>query len=509
MRGAASGLVGALALGGCVVGYAGPGDPGQDAETLLERALQDHQLKAAGRRSQGAEEAPADVTVLGSEEIRALGYRTVGQALAGVLGFRDNDDRAYANVGVRGLYVLGDQNTRVLVLLDGHPLNSPSEVGSSKVGEDLGIPMERLDRIEIIRGPASSLYGSNAFLAVVNVVTLEARAEGPGEGRLGVSAGSGGLVDLWGSAALPLGGVRLRLEAGGFRRAGFAQRFPELSAELFPAGLDREERQHAYGVASGAGWSLATYWMSRLQRLPHAPFQSRVGDEGNFYRNRVAFGELRLEPRWGEVQGLARVAWDWNLFSDQLDYDGQRETGQLGRWVDRDLNQGLGGELQVRTPLGEAWHLILGFEQGWHRFRYTLFSPGSENPRQIDYRIRKAYGESEWSPSASFILTLGLQYSELLLDRGRALRNPSRTFVLGRYGGLSAGAAGVPKFDFIIQQWPSCHPKRHISGRTCSIKIDGVGGIDAARIQHSSRNAPRTAANNLSSMLCRQPILFW
>ena len=74
-----------------------------------------------------------------------------------MLGFRSNRDRAYAGLGVRGLYVLGDQNTRVLILLDDHALNGPAEVGSSKVGEDFGIPLDFVERVEVIRGPASTL----------------------------------------------------------------------------------------------------------------------------------------------------------------------------------------------------------------------------------------------------------------------------------------------------------------------------------------------------------------
>jgi len=65
--------------------------------------------------------------------------------------------------------------------------------------------MARIDRIEIIRGPASSLYGNNAFLGVVNVVTLEAGEEGGREMRVGISGGTGGLADLWASLRLPLG----------------------------------------------------------------------------------------------------------------------------------------------------------------------------------------------------------------------------------------------------------------------------------------------------------------
>jgi outer membrane cobalamin receptor len=101
--------------------------------------------------------------------------------------------------------VLGDQNTRVLVLLDGHALNSPAEVGSSKVGEDFGLPIELVDRIEIVRGPASSLYGNNAFLALINVVSVDAAESRNGAFRGALTMGSGGRSEVWMDGGVTLG----------------------------------------------------------------------------------------------------------------------------------------------------------------------------------------------------------------------------------------------------------------------------------------------------------------
>lgn len=429
-------LAGLAALGALSLGA-------QDPEDLLARALGDTQLKAAARRAQGAEEAPADVTVLSGQELRALGYRTLGAALAGVLGFRDNDDRAYANVGIRGVYLLGDQNTRILVLLDGHPLNSPAEVGSSKVGEDFGVPLERVDHVEIIRGPASSLYGANAFLATVNVVTAEATATGGWDQRGAVTAGGGGLLDAWASLRIPGPGFSVNLNVGGLRRRGTSLNLPELSPAPLAADLDRERRSHAYLFIQGARWSFSGYVMDREQRLPQAPFASVVGSPENAYRNRLAFGEFRAEPRFGGTTLLTRVFWDWNRFGDTLVYDGVRDPALTGVWEDLDLDQSLGAELQARRGFGEAWTATGGVEQAWHRFKYTLSGPGTEVPREIWYRIRKVYGEAEWAPSASLGVTFGLQRSELLLDEARSLADPSRTFTLGTYGRWSPRLAGV------------------------------------------------------------------
>jgi len=68
----------------------------------------------------------------------------------------------------------GDYNSRILLLIDGHRTND-NIYNQALVGAEGVIDVDLIDRVEIIRGPGSSLYGSNAFLAVVNIVTKRGR----------------------------------------------------------------------------------------------------------------------------------------------------------------------------------------------------------------------------------------------------------------------------------------------------------------------------------------------
>ena len=79
--------------------------------------------------------------------------------------------------GIRGLQIPGDFNTRILVLIDGATVN---ESWGSFAGLDYDnfVSIDDVARIEVIRGPVSSLYGSNAFFGIVNIVTRGA-AETP------------------------------------------------------------------------------------------------------------------------------------------------------------------------------------------------------------------------------------------------------------------------------------------------------------------------------------------
>lgn len=392
-----------------------PPKPDQATKELreLNELLNADQISAASKKAQDTASAPADVVVLRSSELRALGYRTLGDALGGVVGFRTNEDHAYQGMAVRGLYVLGDQNTRVLVLLDGHALNSPAEVGSSKVGQDFGLPMELVDHIEIVRGPASSLYGNNAFMALVNVVSVDAAdsRHSSVEGALGL--GQNGVMEGWVDAGGTFAGVRMSLMASGFGRRGTAQTYPQLGSidpkfgGPLSAASDREERQSAYLRLAGSEWSFAGMYLNRIQRLASGPFGYLPADSGNSYTNKRLSGDLRWQPSTGQVQWLVRLLGDRNEFQDAFTGMVPGAGGQ-----DRDPDWSLGAEFQARTSLGERVSLTVGTEQRFHHFANRTLSGSTSISSDVKYRIGNTYLEGSFQVNDRWTLVAGVQEAE-------------------------------------------------------------------------------------------------
>ncbi|HDQ14289.1 MAG TPA: TonB-dependent receptor [Sediminispirochaeta sp.] len=130
-------------------------------------------LITAGRVKETEMNTPAHVTVLSGEEIRASGESSlvgVLEVLAG-LNFSSYAGPESAQIDMRGFGE--NSHGRVLVMLDGRRLNSQDMEGV----QWLSIPIDSIERVEVVRGSSSVLYGNHAVGGVVNIITKESRAQ--------------------------------------------------------------------------------------------------------------------------------------------------------------------------------------------------------------------------------------------------------------------------------------------------------------------------------------------
>jgi iron complex outermembrane receptor protein len=138
-----------------------------DLETLLNTPIE---VWTATKTVQKSYEAPAIITTVTREQIAVWGHRSVAELLSHLLGFYLVDDHLSPNVAVRGssggLY---SDSSIIKVLVDGQSTAFLS-TGGNALGPEL-IPLSAIERVEIIRGPGSALYGADAFLGVVNIQT--------------------------------------------------------------------------------------------------------------------------------------------------------------------------------------------------------------------------------------------------------------------------------------------------------------------------------------------------
>src|ERR1700728_3482189 len=140
-------------------------------ETLMQ--LQVPTVVSASKFEQKATEAPSSVTVLTSDDIKHYGYRTLAEILESVPGFYTTYDRNYSYLGASGVNT-GNANDRILLLVNGHRINNDLN-DSAAIDTSFILDVDLIDRVEIIRGPSSVLYGNNAFFGVINVITRQGK----------------------------------------------------------------------------------------------------------------------------------------------------------------------------------------------------------------------------------------------------------------------------------------------------------------------------------------------
>ncbi len=207
---------------------------------------------AASRSSQKVEDAPGSVTLIPEKELAVLQYPTIAEALRGVRGVYVWDDRSYASIGIRGVGRLGSYGNRVLVLVDGEPIND-DWIGSSYVGYDARTNLADIERIEVVRGPGSVLYGTNAVAGVINLVT---RSRGvPTGGEVAVGTNLDGVARARARANLTLSrDAGMWTSVGVARSSGRDFFFPEYVATTPPevAGNSRDADQFRSGRRAGA-----------------------------------------------------------------------------------------------------------------------------------------------------------------------------------------------------------------------------------------------------------------
>lgn len=405
----------------------------QEVRVLAELRYAPPDISAASKSLLSVDEAPASITVITAEEIRSFGYQTLTEALQMVRGIYLTDDRIYTYLGVRGFTPPGDLNTRVLILWDGHPFNDVW-AGQGYAGTDLEVDLTEIERIEVVRGPGSALYGTGAFFAVINVVPRDTLPDRNLEGTVGV----GGQRALKARAAGGAGGKEASVHVSA---AGLLAQGAELTAldeATTVHGLDGERVLSATARARWKGFSFNGHFNQRRKAIPTAPLGALPGVAGTNYLDARAFAEGRYEG------GTERFN-----FTARLYYDGSRYEGTFA-------TQRVGDETKLEREFGGADWAGLEAKARFRIFGQNQLSIGLEGQGQfisqqqresslVERRQRfllSAYLLDEWKITSWLLLSAGLRVDKYL-DSNNLPITPRVGLVIRPYnGGLSKLVAG-------------------------------------------------------------------
>lgn len=131
-------------------------------------------ITTASKTAENIDRSIATVTVIEQKQIRQMGARNLVEVLRVVPGLGVTQSEA-ARYQVEARGVTTSASEKILFMLNGHPLDhNLTNAGSTWVYDDM--PVDNVERVEVVRGTGSALYGANAFLAIINIITRETKA---------------------------------------------------------------------------------------------------------------------------------------------------------------------------------------------------------------------------------------------------------------------------------------------------------------------------------------------
>jgi len=321
----------------------------------------------ASKLEQKTTEAPSSVTIITADEIKKQGYRTLADVLGSVQGFNISYDRDYAFLGARGIS-LGDFNDRVLLLVDGHRVNNDFNDGAF-IDTAFLLDIDLVDRVEIIRGPGSALYGNNAFFGVINVITrqgrqldgMEASAEygSYDTGKIRVSFGK-----------LFTNGVQMLLsgtyyDSGGHDRLFYKEFDTPAQNNGVAQNMDGDASGSLFGSLGYGDFTLESAFNQRVKVNPTAQFTLTTFNDPRLRTiDDQDYAALKYAHSFEEVADVtARVYYDG--YTHAIGYPQSLVTNNVvvSRYSsEKDIGEWWGSEVQLNKRLWDRHVITLGAE---------------------------------------------------------------------------------------------------------------------------------------------------
>ena len=418
----------------CVAcGTAGAAEDGKDANEFMDMELEQlmqlniDSVYGASKHEQRVTQAPSAISIITSDEIRKFGHRTLPEVLRSVRGLYVSDDRNYTYVGMRGFHRPNDYNTRVLLLIDGHRMND-NVYDSGAIGREGMIDVDLIERIEIIRGPSSSIYGSSAFLGVINVITKHG-----GDFQGAQIAGDAGTLDTY-EARMTYGtrtdtGLEWLISASHYTSDGedslyypeFDQRIsedPRASNDGVALAADGEDAFKFFTDLRYGHWTMSAFLSGRTKEVPTASFETVFNDGRESTDDDRRFLDVKYDRALNDSLTLqARAFYDYSEYSGvyPYEYEDEEGTSEVVLSMDHTVGEWVGTEWQLTSQLFGRHRFIVGAEYR-ENLRQAQYVYDDAEPRIYDLyderssRALGVFAQADVALLDTLTLTAGIRY---------------------------------------------------------------------------------------------------
>ena len=435
------------------------GDKRDIAALNLENLLDDIVLSAS-KHAETLEESPANVFLITREMIDDYGCRTISEALSLVPGIYITDDYSLSQIGVRGISLFGDWNSHIMVLVDGRPTNE--QYGGTSSIEVPGVNIDNVERIEVVKGPSSSLYGSNAFLGIINLITrvpkdnslaasstYDAGVDGKTLSLNFFQRFNNGLSVFSTGTIYDQDGNRLFFDEFSDINNGSMFRLDDnglnqyyIDSSEFTGGVARNHNtMENYSTYNRFNWR-GLYLTLQLAKLNTGVAQSMWGSvfnrPENRFKERHSFAEVGYQGGLSEnVDLTARLSYTSYRWSDHILYNYASEDpgapylpGPV--WADLEFDRFLSTEAKFDFAVTDRYQLIVGSEAQFHEIRHESgeTDAGGENvianviPEKSvadNGQIYNLYAQNEYAFSDKIKAVAGVHFNYYTYTTGRVM----------------------------------------------------------------------------------------
>jgi outer membrane cobalamin receptor len=377
--------------------------------TLAVSAVSESLVVSAAQVELPLSQASSSVTVITGSELQSRQVNTVAEALRDVPGF--TIARSGSAGALTTLFPRGGESDYTLVFVDGIQLNA---FGG---GFDLAhLSVANVDRIEIVRGPQSALYGSNAIGGVIRIVT---RTGGPARGDVSVEGGSFGTRRAAASTSGTAGPWSWGAGVDGLASNGFNGRSSATGERI-------ENDDYARTEAGGnGGWRNAAGALARGDvRFEHddrgfpGPFGSNpagiysgIDTKSRGTNDRWSASIGGALPVGARVRTHGQIAWN-NIDGDFVAASAFSPTGTS---VSESGSRRLSARAQTDVAIAKGLDLSAGIELQRERVTSTYITDDS-GPIPIKRQVIGYFGEARWAKAERLFVTGGIRLDDIRRD---------------------------------------------------------------------------------------------
>ncbi len=416
---------------------------------------------SATRLAQPLSETPVAMTIIDQQMIEASGARAIADLFrlvpGMVVGYESGNRPVVSMHGMTSVY-----SRRMQVLIDGRSVYIPTHGGVP--WSDLGLALEDIERIEVIRGPNAATYGANSFLGIISIITRGAR-DTPGT-LVKLNAGTQAIRDGVVRVSDTMGDLDYRVTLGYQQDDGFKRRY--------------DSQQHRY-INTAFDYHLGSV----------GDIETRLGYSGGV-NQKGFFEEVDDVPRDQEtISRFEQVRWRRDLgggddialqFYHNYHESDERYSTLLPVPIQFSFDNDVAGErydLELQNTLGITRDLRSVWGLGWRMDR-VLSTGYLGTDAAVDNRMWRAFLNMEWRAIPNLLFNVGTMWESDDISGSDLSPRIAANYRLTPRQTLRASASRATRNPVLIEEMGN---SRVCAGVTCIQLISSSGGLEPEKMQ--------------------------